>query len=67
MIPLVRLAVFGFIALSVIYVLVSIYSRSVRRERCSGQRGGAPGPGAPRAPSAGGGGGCHPPPRRSPR
>ena len=28
-----RLAVFGFLALSVIYVLVSIYARSVERER----------------------------------
>ena len=28
-----RLAVFGFIALSVVYLLVSIYSRSVRREK----------------------------------
>jgi hypothetical protein len=33
MIALIRLAVFGFIGLSVIYVLVSIYSRSVRREK----------------------------------
>ncbi|MEY1556736.1 hypothetical protein AB3Y40_13975 [Yoonia sp. R2331] len=30
---LVRLVVFGFIALSVIYLSVSIYSRSVRREK----------------------------------
>ncbi len=29
----VRLVVFGFIALSVIYLSVSIYSRSVRKER----------------------------------
>lgn len=29
----VRLVVFGFIGLTVIYVLVSIYSRSVRREK----------------------------------
>lgn len=28
-----RLAVMGFIALSVVYFLVSIYSRSVRREK----------------------------------
>jgi Ca2+/Na+ antiporter len=28
-----RLAIFGFIALTLIYVLVSIYSRSVRREK----------------------------------
>ena len=30
---LIRLVVFGFIGLSVVYVLVSIYSRSVRREK----------------------------------
>ncbi|NCO22365.1 MAG: hypothetical protein GW905_10295 [Rhodobacterales bacterium] len=30
---LARLALMGFVGLSVIYVLVSIYSRSVRRER----------------------------------
>ena len=29
----VRLVVFGFIALTVVYVLVSLYSRSVRREK----------------------------------
>ena len=29
----VRLVVFGFIALSVIYLSLSLYSRSVRRER----------------------------------
>lgn len=29
----VRLVVFGFIALSVIYLSISFYSRSVRRER----------------------------------
>ncbi len=33
MIGLIRLAVFGFVALTLVYVLVSIYSRSVRRER----------------------------------
>ncbi|MGB5836109.1 MAG: hypothetical protein WBH14_03590 [Albidovulum sp.] len=32
MIAFVRLAVFGFIGLSVLYLLVSVYSRSVRRE-----------------------------------
>ena len=32
MLGLVRAAVLGFLALSVVYVLVSIYSRSVRRE-----------------------------------
>ncbi len=30
---LIRLVFFGFIALSVVYFLVSIYSRSVRREK----------------------------------
>lgn len=30
---LVRLVIFGFLALSVIYVAVSVYSRSVRREK----------------------------------
>ena len=30
---ILRLLVFGFIALSVVYVLVSLYSRSVRREK----------------------------------
>lgn len=29
----VRLVVFGFIFLSVVYLLVSIYSRSIRREK----------------------------------
>ena len=29
----VRLVVFGFIALSVIYLSISVYSRSVRREK----------------------------------
>ena len=33
MIPILRLMVFGFIALSVVYLLVSLYSRSVRREK----------------------------------
>lgn len=33
MIAFVRLAVFGFIAMTVMYVLLSIYSRSVERER----------------------------------
>lgn len=32
MIGLIRLAVFGFIGLSVIYFLVRIYARSLRRE-----------------------------------
>lgn len=33
----VRLVVLGFVVLSVIYVLVSIYSRSVRREKLENQ------------------------------
>ena len=33
MIAIIRLAVFGLIALTVVYWLVAIYSRSVRRER----------------------------------
>ncbi len=33
MIAFIRLAVFGFIGLSVVYLLVSIYSRSIRREK----------------------------------
>lgn len=33
MIGILRAAVLGFILLSVVYVLVSVYSRSVRREK----------------------------------
>ncbi|MGB7268078.1 MAG: hypothetical protein WBC90_01005 [Albidovulum sp.] len=33
MFALIRLTVLGFIGLSVVYLLVSIYSRSVRREK----------------------------------
>ena len=33
MIAIIRLAVFGFIGLTITYFLVSIYSRSVRREK----------------------------------
>ena len=33
MIAIVRLIVFGFLGLSVIYILVSLYSQSVRREK----------------------------------
>ena len=33
MIGLIRLALFGFVALTLVYLLVSIYSRSIRRER----------------------------------
>ena len=32
MIAIVRLAVFGFLGLSVLYILISLYSQSVRRE-----------------------------------
>jgi Ca2+/Na+ antiporter len=32
MIGIIRLVVFGFIALSVVYLLVTLYARSVRRE-----------------------------------
>jgi hypothetical protein len=32
MIGIIRLVVFGFIALSVVYLLVTIYARSVQRE-----------------------------------
>jgi hypothetical protein len=32
MIPIIRLIVFGVIALSVVYLLVSLYARSVQRE-----------------------------------
>ncbi len=39
---LVRLVVFGFIALSVIYLSVSVYSRSVRREKLEKQYDEAP-------------------------
>ena len=30
---LIRLVVFGFLGLSVVYLLISVYSRSVRREK----------------------------------
>ncbi len=33
MIAIIRLVVFGFLGLSVIYILVSLYSQSVRREK----------------------------------
>jgi Ca2+/Na+ antiporter len=32
MIPIIRLIVFGFVALTVVYVIVSLYARSVQRE-----------------------------------
>ncbi len=33
MIGAIRLAVFGFLFLAVVYLLVSVYSRSIRREK----------------------------------
>lgn len=33
MIAIVRLIVFGFLGLSVVYIIVSLYSQSVRREK----------------------------------
>lgn len=45
MIALVQLLVVGFLALSVVYVCVSLYSRSVRRERLERQWDAAQGPG----------------------
>lgn len=33
MIALLRLFVFGFVGLSIVYLVISLYSRSVRRER----------------------------------
>lgn len=33
----IRLVIFGFIALSVIYLSISVYSRSVRKERLEDQ------------------------------
>ncbi|QYK42299.1 MAG: hypothetical protein KF887_04010 [Paracoccaceae bacterium] len=49
MIQLIQLMVFGFLALSLVYVVVSIYSRSVRRERLEKQWDAAQGPGERRA------------------
>lgn len=37
MIAIIRLAVFGFVGLSVVYLLVSMYSRSERREKLEKQ------------------------------
>ena len=37
MIAIIRLAVFGFIGLSVVYLVVSVYSRSERREKLEKQ------------------------------
>ncbi|WP_300514114.1 hypothetical protein [Aliiroseovarius sp.] len=34
---LLRLLIFGFIGLSVVYVAISVYSRSVRREKLEGE------------------------------
>lgn len=33
MIGLIRLVIFGFIAMTIVYVAVSVYSRSLRREK----------------------------------
>ncbi|RVV96969.1 hypothetical protein EKE94_16320 [Mesobaculum littorinae] len=46
MFQIVRLAVLGFLALSVLYWLVSLYSRSIRRERLerAWEEAGRPGP-----------------------
>ena len=33
MIAIIRLVVFGFLGLSVVYILVTLYSQSVRREK----------------------------------
>lgn len=45
MIAMARLAIFGFIAMTVLYVLLSIYSRSLRREELEKQWDAAQGPG----------------------
>jgi hypothetical protein len=45
MIGFIRLAVFGFIGLTVLYFLVSIYSRSTRREELEKAWGAEQGPG----------------------
>lgn len=45
MIALMRLAVFGFIGLTIMYFLVSIYSRSTRREELEKVWDAAQGPG----------------------
>jgi hypothetical protein len=37
MIAIIRLAIFGAVALTIVYVVVSIYSRSVRREKLEKQ------------------------------
>ncbi len=37
MIAILRLAIFGFVAMTVLYVTISIYSRSVRREKLEKQ------------------------------
>lgn len=45
MIALLRLAVFGFIAMTIMYVLLSIYSRSTQREELEKAWDAAQGPG----------------------
>lgn len=42
---LVRLILFGFLALSVVYILLSIYSRSLRREKLENEWAEEHGPG----------------------
>lgn len=46
MIGLIRLAIFGFLGLTVLYFLVSIYSRSTQREELEKEWDAAQGPGA---------------------
>jgi Ca2+/Na+ antiporter len=45
MIAFIRLAVFGLIGLTVVYILVSIYSRSLQREELEKEWDAAQGPG----------------------
>ncbi len=49
MVALLRLALIGFVALSVVYALLSVYSASVRREKLERHWDAAPPPGAGRA------------------
>jgi len=46
MIGVIRLVVFGFIGLTILYFLVSVYSRSLRREELEKLWDAAQGPGA---------------------
>lgn len=45
MIAMIRLAVFGFVGMTVMYFLLSIYSRSTRREELEKEWDAAQGPG----------------------